>query len=107
MAAVLHDVVEDTEVTLNDLIEEGFPVEVIEAVTALTKLPGETRLSLSRIRGFPPMPRLASRSWDHWSPPSSPGPHPLLDSNSQTVDRCLSQPYRLQYCCDMEFGDVG
>jgi hypothetical protein len=30
--------------------------------------------------GFPPMPRTVSRSWDHWSPPSSPGPHPNRQS---------------------------
>src|SRR5262245_38340414 len=44
MAAVLHDVVEDTTVTLDQLRAEGFPVAVVDAVAALTKLPGETRL---------------------------------------------------------------
>jgi GTP diphosphokinase / guanosine-3',5'-bis(diphosphate) 3'-diphosphatase len=44
MAAVLHDVVEDTSITLSDLAREGFPSEVIAAVEALTKLPGESRL---------------------------------------------------------------
>lgn len=37
MAAVLHDVVEDTPVTLEQLREEGFPQAVVEAVNALTK----------------------------------------------------------------------
>jgi len=41
MAAVLHDVVEDTEVTLDDLQAEGFPERVVEAVDALTRRPGE------------------------------------------------------------------
>lgn len=36
MAAVLHDVVEDTGVTLSDLEEAGFPPEVLEAVRLLT-----------------------------------------------------------------------
>ncbi|MBC8103927.1 MAG: HD domain-containing protein [Cytophagales bacterium] len=44
MAAVLHDVVEDTRVTLDDLRAEGFAAEVITAVEALTKRPGESRL---------------------------------------------------------------
>lgn len=44
MAAVLHDVVEDTTVTLTDLAREGFPSEVLEAVQSLTKLSGESRL---------------------------------------------------------------
>lgn len=36
MVAVLHDVVEDTEVTLADLQAAGFPAEVLEAVSLLT-----------------------------------------------------------------------
>lgn len=44
MVAVLHDVVEDTAVTLQDLEREGFAQEVLAAVEALTKRPGETRL---------------------------------------------------------------
>ena len=43
MAAVLHDVVEDTSVSLQQLIAEGFPPQVIAAVDALTKRPGESR----------------------------------------------------------------
>jgi len=35
--AVLHDVVEDTAVTLNDLVAQGFPDEVVSAVDALTR----------------------------------------------------------------------
>ncbi len=41
MAAVLHDVVEDTAVTFEQLRAEGFPEVVIEAVEALTKRDGE------------------------------------------------------------------
>lgn len=37
MAAVLHDVVEDTPVTLADLLEAGFPEEVVQAVDCLTR----------------------------------------------------------------------
>ena len=44
VAAVLHDVVEDTAVTLSQLAAEGFAPQVIDAVEALTKRPGETRL---------------------------------------------------------------
>jgi (p)ppGpp synthase/HD superfamily hydrolase len=35
-AAVLHDVIEDTSVTAEDLREQGIPDRVIEAVVALT-----------------------------------------------------------------------
>ena len=44
MAAVLHDVVEDTPVTLAQLTESGFPAEVLAAIEALTKRPGESRM---------------------------------------------------------------
>jgi GTP diphosphokinase / guanosine-3',5'-bis(diphosphate) 3'-diphosphatase len=44
IAAVLHDAVEDTDVTLELLAEEGFSQQVIAAVEALTKRPGETRI---------------------------------------------------------------
>ena len=41
ICAVLHDVVEDTDVTLEDLRAEGFPDEVITALDCLTKREGE------------------------------------------------------------------
>lgn len=41
MTALLHDVLEDTEVTESDLRDAGCPQEVINAVLALTKRPGE------------------------------------------------------------------
>ena len=41
MAAVLHDTVEDTKLTLEDLRREGLPPHVIEAVDCLTKREGE------------------------------------------------------------------
>lgn len=48
MAAILHDVVEDTPLTFDDLAGEGFPPEVIEAVRALTKLEGESRIEAAK-----------------------------------------------------------
>jgi (p)ppGpp synthase/HD superfamily hydrolase len=42
MAAVLHDVVEDSEWTLGRLREAGFPAEVLEAVDCLTHREGES-----------------------------------------------------------------
>ena len=36
ITALLHDVVEDTDVTLKDLAREGFPEEVISALQLLT-----------------------------------------------------------------------
>ena len=37
MVAVLHDVVEDSEWTLNQLRDEGFPDQVLAAVDCLTR----------------------------------------------------------------------
>jgi GTP diphosphokinase / guanosine-3',5'-bis(diphosphate) 3'-diphosphatase len=44
IVAALHDVIEDTSVTLTQLAAEGFSAIVIDAVRALTKLPWESRL---------------------------------------------------------------
>lgn len=40
IVALLHDVVEDTPYTLQDLEAEGFPKEAIEAIDLLTHKPG-------------------------------------------------------------------
>lgn len=37
VAALLHDVVEDTKLTFNDLIKEGIPEDIIEALMYLTR----------------------------------------------------------------------
>lgn len=42
MAAVLHDVVEDTDVELRELLEAGFPDAVVAAVDSLTHRPNES-----------------------------------------------------------------
>ena len=41
IVAVLHDIVEDTEISLDDLRSEGFSEEVVSAVECLTKQDGE------------------------------------------------------------------
>lgn len=41
VVALLHDVVEDTEVSLRDLEDAGFPRVIVDAVDAITKRPGE------------------------------------------------------------------
>ena len=38
--AYLHDVLEDTNVTMHDLIEAGFSLDIVNAVLALSKLNG-------------------------------------------------------------------
>jgi hypothetical protein len=41
IVAVLHDVVEDSELTFEDLQNEGFAPEVLEALKAVTKMEAE------------------------------------------------------------------
>ena len=48
IAAVLHDVVEDTSISLEDLKNEGFHPDVIKAIEALTKKPGESRIEAAK-----------------------------------------------------------
>jgi len=57
MAAMLHDVVEDTGVGLDDLRRVGFPEAVVVAVDALTKRHGETRLQAAARAAANPVAR--------------------------------------------------
>lgn len=45
IVAVLHDVVEDTDVTFDELRELGFSEVVIAALDSVTKRPGETYMN--------------------------------------------------------------
>jgi (p)ppGpp synthase/HD superfamily hydrolase len=54
MAAILHDVVEDTPYTLERLRELGYPEEVLGALDCLTKRTGETyEAFIERVRPHP------------------------------------------------------
>ena len=44
-AAMLHDVVEDSNITFEDLEQEGFSDEIIHALKQLTKIKGETKMA--------------------------------------------------------------
>lgn len=46
--ALLHDVLEDTEITEEELTEAGFDEEVLEAVRILTRRPGESRMQAAK-----------------------------------------------------------
>lgn len=58
MAAVLHDVIEDSVYTMGDLIRLGFPREVIDAVMALTRTPGMSRIDAARMAATNPIARV-------------------------------------------------
>lgn len=48
ISAVLHDVVEDSDITIEELRSEGFSERVLAAVDALTKRKGEDRIEAAR-----------------------------------------------------------
>ena len=54
IVALLHDVVEDTSVTLDDLKNEGFPQEVVDAIALLTHNDGSPYMDyVARIKQNP------------------------------------------------------
>ncbi len=57
MVAVLHDVVEDTAYTFDDLRLMGFGDEVLAALDCLTKRAGETYMDFVRRSGANPLAR--------------------------------------------------
>jgi guanosine-3',5'-bis(diphosphate) 3'-pyrophosphohydrolase len=57
IAAVLHDIVEDTPTTFDDLVAEGFAPEVVAAVRALTKTDGEKRIEAAHRAAADPVAR--------------------------------------------------
>lgn len=59
--ALLHDVVEDTDVTLSDLARE-FPAEAIEALRLLTHQPGVPYLDYVRSLAADPVARAVKRA---------------------------------------------
>lgn len=58
MAAVLHDVVEDSSWTLDALASAGVPTKVLEIVDALTRRPGEQYEDAVRRATVQPIARL-------------------------------------------------
>ena len=90
MAAVLHDVVEDTDITLDRLHAEGFPGQVIEAVDVLTKREGETRLDAAARAALNPV-ALAVK----------------LADNAENMDLSrIAQPTEKDYARVREYGKV-
>ena len=57
IAAVLHDVVEDTSLTLDILRAEGFSEAVIKGIAAVTKRPGEDYTEFVRRAAADPIGR--------------------------------------------------
>lgn len=71
--ALLHDVIEDTEVTLKDLENVGFPREIVEAVNILTRDRTITYLDyIRRLKANPIARRVKLLDLEHNSDPTRP-----------------------------------
>jgi (p)ppGpp synthase/HD superfamily hydrolase len=79
IVAVLHDVVEDCDISLEDLRQEGFSEDVLTAIAAVTKVPGESyedfveragqnpigrAVKLADLEENSDLSRIASPSWE-------------------------------------------
>ncbi|KKW69103.1 hypothetical protein AAV94_01540 [Lampropedia cohaerens] len=62
MAAVLHDTLEQTALTADDLLQAGIPAEVVEAVQILTRPAHESRLSATQRAARHPIARAVKRA---------------------------------------------
>ncbi|MCH7393614.1 guanosine-3',5'-bis(diphosphate) 3'-pyrophosphohydrolase [Acinetobacter dispersus] len=56
--AVLHDVLEDTETSIEDLQALGFQARIVEAIVALTKQDGESRIEAAQRAAQNPLARV-------------------------------------------------
>jgi metal dependent phosphohydrolase len=66
IVALLHDVIEDTDVTVNDLREAGFSDEVVLAVSVITKKDGEDYEEyLNRVKQNPIALRVKIADMEH------------------------------------------
>ena len=58
IVAVLHDVVEDCDVTIEQLSDEGFTPHVLDGIVSVTKRPGESYPDFVARAGANPLGRL-------------------------------------------------
>jgi (p)ppGpp synthase/HD superfamily hydrolase len=51
VVALLHDVIEDTSTTADDLLCAGFDEQIVKSIVAISRLPGETyKTYLARVK---------------------------------------------------------
>lgn len=62
MAAVLHDTLEHTRLTAEDLLAQGIPAAVVDAVQVLTRPEEESRLSATQRAAANPIARAVKRA---------------------------------------------
>ncbi|MCD8209088.1 MAG: HD domain-containing protein [Bacteroidales bacterium] len=57
IVALLHDVIEDTELTAQNLLDEGFPPLIVDAVLSLTRNDGEDYMDFVERAALNPIAR--------------------------------------------------
>lgn len=81
-AALLHDVLEDTDLTAQKLLEAGIPRDTVDDVIAVTKVPAEpTEAYFARVRARLWARRIKEADVDENSDPDRLA---LLESNTRT-----------------------
>lgn len=89
MAGLLHDILEDTEITSDGLLEAGVPAHVVRAVESVSKRPGEDYDKLIERAASDPLGRLVKLADNAWN----------LDSNAALaeVDPVKADQLRTKY----------
>lgn len=86
--ALMHDVVEDTDITFEEIEAEGFPKSVVDAIRILTKADGEDYMDyITRVKDHPLAVKVKLADLEHNSDASRlPGDD---DYNKRLLDRYM------------------
>lgn len=91
--AYLHDVVEDTKISFDDLKEYGFPNQIIEAVKALTKQKNESYdVYIDRVIRNPIAKKVKLADMKHNSDITR-----IKNQSQKDYDRCQKYLDKIQY----------
>lgn len=91
--AYLHDVVEDTKISFDDLKEYGFPNQIIEAVKALTKQKNESYdVYIDRVINNPIAKKVKLADMKHNSDITR-----IKNPSQKDYDRCQKYLDKIQY----------
>ena len=93
IVALLHDVVEDTKISFDDLKEYGFPNQIIEAVKALTKQKNESYdVYIDRVIKNPIAKKVKLADMKHNSDITR-----IKNPSQKDYDRCQKYLDKIQY----------
>ena len=93
MAAVLHDAIEDTDLSLDDLADAGYPATVIAAIDCLTRRDDETygqyiaRVARDEVARRVKIEDLRENLANNLRSPTSPGNADRIERYRRALDR--------------------